>query len=207
MKRSSFTEIILMRHGETPWTAQRRYTGSSDPSLSVRGRKQARALARYLKKNGADVLYSSSLKRARETAAIIGRSLKKRPRTDRRLNEISFGNWEGKTADELLLRKDKRFLAWCRGRPVSAPGGESRRNFRRRVLQALREIQRRYPGKKIGIVSHGGAMRMMLLELLCLPPKAIWSFRMDPASVTVIRLYGKTPQCVRLNDVPRTKAR
>src|SRR3989338_8136528 len=110
------TRLILIRHGETSWTREKRFQGHSNTALSSIGRRQAKALAKEVKKYSPDVLYASDLKRASQTAAVIGRSARLRPRKDRRLREMNFGLWEGKTGKQLAEEGSKIYRDWCRGR-------------------------------------------------------------------------------------------
>ena len=148
--------LILIRHGETHWTSQKRYQGHSDTRLTARGRSQARVLAKSLAAQKIDVLYTSSLGRAKETGSAISRKIGKRPRMDSRLNELSFGRWEGKTAKELARAKDRIFRRWCQGKLIKPPAGESLSSLRKRVSAFLKQIEKRHPGKTVALVSHGG---------------------------------------------------
>ncbi len=88
--------LFLVRHGQTSWTAQRRYQGMSDVPLNAQGIREAKAVARILRRESPQRIFSSALSRARETAHWIARASMLRPVEDERLNEISFGKWEGK---------------------------------------------------------------------------------------------------------------
>ena len=194
------TQLILIRHGETQWTAERRYQGHSDTDLNPAGRAQARALARRLLALKWDILYTSSLNRARQTAEGIAARAGKNPRVDSRLVEFGFGRWEGKTAGEIFKKKDPAFRHWCRGEWVRPPGGEKKETFRKRIAGFLRDVLKRHPGKKVVVVSHGGAIKMMISKLLDLPFRSFWSFRVDPASVSIVHFQGKFTQLIFLND-------
>lgn len=193
------TRLILIRHGETSWTREKRFQGHSNTVLSLVGKRQAKALAKEIKKYSPDVLYASDLKRASETAAIIGRSAKLRPRKDRRIREMNFGLWEGKTGKQLAGEGSKIYRDWCRGRQVSPPKGESFKRISFRTNIFLDEILRKYDGKTIAVVSHGGAIKIMISRALKLPLRSLWSFRLDPASISVIHVYPDFMQVVSLN--------
>lgn len=194
------TELILIRHGETPWTRQRRYQGRSNTSLSPHGLKQARCLGHYLSRYKADLLYVSSLTRALQTAALIQKRIKKKVHTDSRLNELFFGKWEGRSAAELIAAKDPVFRKWCEGRLVTPPGGESLKSLRARTSGFLKDCLRRHCGKTVAVVSHGGPIKTLLFEALKLPARSLWSLRIDPASVTVLNFYPHFTQLVSLNQ-------
>src|SRR5919204_5528893 len=98
------TELLLVRHGETDWNVQQRWQGHQDPPLNALGREQARALAEALAGEGIDAVYTSDLRRARETAEIVAARLgvEVRPLPD--LREIDVGTWSGLTMDEIRTR-------------------------------------------------------------------------------------------------------
>lgn len=193
------TRLILIRHGETAWNRARRYQGRSDIPLAPRGRRQARQMRRFIKNISLDAVYASTLSRAIETAQLVtGR----RPRQDKRLDEIDFGAWEGQNVHALLRNKDKAFLKWSAGIPVVPPGGESLSAVERRVRSFLQTVIKKHPGKTIAVISHSGTLRAVFCALMGLPKKSFWAFRIDPASLAVFDVYGRFAQCLVLNQRP-----
>lgn len=197
------TRLILIRHGETPWTRERRYQGRSDTFLSSHGKKQIRRLAKIIRTLNPRVLYTSTLQRSRQSAAILSKIIRAKPCVDSRLNELSFGRWEGRSAVELIAARDPVFLKWREGRIVTPPGGESLRSLRTRTSRFLKNCLRHHPGKTIAVVSHGGPIKTLLFEALKLPVRTLWSLRIDPASITVLDFYPNFTQLVTLNQTPR----
>ncbi len=194
------TQLLLIRHGQTQWSAEKRFQGRRDTELTARGREEMRRLALRLGGMPVDAFYTSSLKRARESAAILCRGRNVKTRVDSRLNELWFGKWEGQSAEELRRQSDPFFKKWCAGKVLSPPGGESLAALRRRVTDFLREIRKRHAGGKIAVVSHGGIIRMILLEALGLRKCSFWSLRIDAASLSVVCYYPHFAQIARLND-------
>lgn len=194
------TRFILIRHGETTWVREGRYQGSSDIGLTVRGRRQARALAARLRSQKIDFLYTSALKRARQTSRILSREIGKRSLVDSRLNEISFGRWEGKTSRQLLTRKDPAFHRWCSGVYVTPPGGEPLTRFKKRVRNFLEDALHLAKGKTIVVVTHGGIIRMMVTQVMKLK-QPFWRVPVDPASVTTLDFYTRSVRLSTLNDI------
>jgi alpha-ribazole phosphatase len=192
--------LFLIRHGETEWTAEKRYQGRTDIPLSLIGKKQARDVAKRLKALSIDAIYSSPLKRASESAQIVSSINNKKVTHLSGLRELSFGKWEGKTAAELIQMKDAKFLKWSRANWVTPPGGESLAAFRKRIKAAMSEIIRKNKGKRVAIVSHGGAIKMMIFEALKLPLRSLWSFRIDPASISLLTIAPDFAQLTFLND-------
>ena len=194
------TELFLIRHGETPWTRAKRYQGSTDIPLNAKGRHQARATAKRLLARHPDILYTSTLKRSRETGEIIAQAFRKRPCVDPRINEIDFGSWEGKTAKELLRHRDRAFSHWVRGEWVTPTGGETKSAFRKRIAHFLRDVLKHHQGKKIAVVSHGGPIKMIIFELQKLSSLSLWALRVDPCSFSVVDVFPDFSQLVTLND-------
>jgi probable phosphoglycerate mutase len=151
------TTLLLMRHGETDWNAERRWQGHSDPPLNERGREQARELAATL--DGIDVIYASDLARARETAEILGDRLGLEVRLDARLRERSFGAWEGQTWEDLEQRHADALRRWQAGETHGPEDAEPYEDFSRRVESFLEEILQTHPGERVLVVGHGGSIR------------------------------------------------
>ena len=186
------TKLILIRHGQTAWTGQRKYQGSSDTALSEAGIRKMRRLAKEFRKFRTDVLYVSSLERAIQSAQILAKGTRLNPRVDSRLCEMDFGEWEGKTAEKLLRLKDKAFLSWTQKQKwLTPPGGESFFSFRRRVRTFFMDCLKKHPNKTVAVVSHGGVIRLLILEALRFPFKFFFSFRIEPASVSIVSMGAK----------------
>lgn len=192
--------FILIRHGETLWTKEKRYQGSSNTSLTAQGRKQMGRFVAEIAKYQPDVIFSSHLRRSLESAHILCKPLRKRPRIDERLAELGFGVWEGKTANELMADKDPAYMQWFKGKIVTPQGGEPLSSFHRRVRSFIRYCEKNFDGKKIIIVTHGGVIRMFLSEFLRLPHDQLFQFRIDPGSMTIIGKYQYSSQLVLLNS-------
>jgi probable phosphoglycerate mutase len=160
------TRIILIRHGETADTVERRYSGHRQTSLTARGQAQAqRAGAQLARTCRIDALYASPIKRAWETATIIGKAVGCLPRPDPRLREQSFGEAEGLTGDEIAAKMPQVYAASRaeRGPEFCWPGGnESWGEFRARARDAFEEIVAQHAGHTIGIVSHGPVIATVL---------------------------------------------
>jgi broad specificity phosphatase PhoE len=145
------TTILLARHGETDWNRDGRFQGHADPPLNETGRGQARELAEQLASVPVDVVYSSDLARARETAEIVA-DRKRLPLTiDPALREIDVGSWSGLTRTEI----EERFPA------AEEHDGESRAEHLARIVGAVERIARRHAGERVLIVSHGGSLRAL----------------------------------------------
>lgn len=152
--------LVLVRHGQTDWNAEGRWQGQADPPLNEHGKEQARETARHQRELGlaaqySAALYSSDLRRALETAHIIGAETGLAVISDARLREINLGQWQGMLSTQIQAQYPNEFKQWHTS-PLSmrAPGGESIPELAARVLQAVNEMMARHPGQRVGVVSH-----------------------------------------------------
>jgi broad specificity phosphatase PhoE len=154
------TKLLLVRHGETDWNRDGRWQGGSDTRLNDLGRQQARALAEQLD-GEIDVLYSSDLARARETAEIVAAELGLEVRLDPRLRERGFGSWEGLTTIEIEERFVDAHRRWLAGEGAGADDAEAFEDFSARVEDFLSDVLRLHPGEEVLVISHGGSIRVI----------------------------------------------
>ncbi len=183
----------LVRHGQTQWNLQGRIQGHTDVPLAEFGRRNVRAQAKSLAGLTFSAVYASDLSRTVETAQILVNDADVSVQTDPKLREFSYGQWEGLTLEEVQARDQEDFALRFRQRDVdfAAPGGES-------AIQLLQRVRRFYvkaasvhdPEENLLVVTHGGSIRALTLCLLGLPDEHFWRFRVDCASLSVIRNYS-----------------
>jgi probable phosphoglycerate mutase len=151
--------ILIARHGETADNVPpQRFMGSRDTPLNDRGRQQARALAVAVSDAGLAAVWSSQLRRARETGAIAAAGFALEPRVDERLAESHRGRWEGLLVTDIAREEPEAWAAWQRaGAGFRFPGGESLAEHQRRALAAV-ETVREGPLPAL-VVAHGGTIR------------------------------------------------
>ena len=152
------TELLLVRHGETDWNRDRRFQGHADPPLNEAGREQADALAAELAGERIELVYTSDLARARETAEIVAARLGAGVVALRDLREIDVGEWEGLTWPEI----EERYPAGARDWHEHGHGweaGETYDELGHRVVTALRRIAAAHPEQRVLVVGHGGTIR------------------------------------------------
>jgi len=147
--------LLLARHGETDWNREHRVQGQTDVGLNDAGREQAEALSERLADERLDAIVSSDLSRARETAEAVARRHGLEVVTDAALREKDFGSWEGLTDVEIA----ERFPDAARGRWGD---GETTEDVAARVLPAMERIRARHRDGAVLVVSHGGAIRVIL---------------------------------------------
>jgi probable phosphoglycerate mutase len=158
------TRLCLIRHGETTWNAEKRLQGHTDIPLNAKGETQARQMAQALKdaRLTFDVLYTSDLKRAVDTAAALVQLFGVVAKVDSNLRERHFGALQGLSINEApLLRPDIWQAHITRALDHELEGGESIRQFALRIQKVLDRIEEQYPGKTVLMVSHGGTLDMM----------------------------------------------
>lgn len=170
MNAATATRLLLWRHGQTTWNADRRVQGHTDVPLDETGRRQAGAAAARLAPLGADVIVSSDLSRAADTAAALAKITGREVCHDPRLRERAYGEWQGLTMDEIARRWPAGYARWRAGAAVDEAGVESQDDFGKRVGAALREISERHSGRTVVVVTHGGTVRRAITVLLDWPP-------------------------------------
>ena len=159
-------KILLIRHGETDWNAQKRWQGFAQTSLNTRGLQQAGALAGYLGTWPISAIYSSDLIRTVETATPLSQALDVPVQLDERWREIHVGKYQGLSFAEVEERFPDEVVArradiWH----FVNPGGESRRDLQKRVLDAWGAIADSHPGAQVAVFSHAGPIKVMLWSL------------------------------------------
>jgi broad specificity phosphatase PhoE len=162
------TSIVIARHGETDWNREGRFQGHADPPLNALGRLQAEELATLLARIEIAALYTSDLRRAAQTAEIVGARLGLVASPDRELREIDVGSWSGLTGDEIAARFPEAHARWLNGEP-DAHGGETRAAFSTRVVGAIVRVAQAHPGQRIAVVAHGGVIRTVQRHVAGMP--------------------------------------
>ena len=197
------TRLVVVRHGVTEWNREGRFQGHLDPPLSDIGRREADLVAERI---ASDELLrphrvvSSSLARATETAAAIGRASGVPVEPDDRLMEIGQGEWEGRTHAELEVADARRYRAWRDTAGIrQPPGGESIQSAMGRVRAVLDGIARS-EGGTVCLVSHGGTMRVLARVLFELADDRSWALDVDNGSIGVAMLIDGRWRLDRWND-------
>ena len=189
-------EIVLVRHGETDWNRERRMQGHADIPLNETGRAQAAAVAQRFAGQRFDGVVSSDLIRASATASAIGDAVGHTPVLSPDWRELGVGEAEGVQGfsfggriRELMATPDGL------GAPLT-PGGESLIEFRTRLRRAWDALE----GDRLLVVSHGGAIKAILIDLLDLAPERMDAFSLRiNTGVTIVRLHDDRPQITLLN--------
>ncbi|MFI2259126.1 bifunctional RNase H/acid phosphatase [Streptomyces tubercidicus] len=197
--------LVLLRHGETALTPEKRFSGSggTDPELSAAGRRQAEAAATALAARGTiQAVVSSPLRRCRETAEAVAARLGLEVRIEEGLRETDFGAWEGLTFAEVRERFPEDLDAWLgSARVAPTGGGESFAAVARRVAVARDKLLARYAGKTVLLVTHVTPVKTLVRLALGAPPESLFRMELSAASLSAVAYFSDGNASVRLlND-------
>jgi probable phosphoglycerate mutase len=195
------TVTLLLRHGQTPMSVEKRYAGRSDVPLTDVGVAQAAAAAKRLAAAGLDAIVSSPLQRAVRTAEEVAAVTGLPVATDAGFRETDFGVWEGLTFAEVRERWPSEMTAWLADPAVAPPGGESFAEVSERVTVALHRVLDGRIGQRILVVSHVTPIKTLVAAALLAPPPALYRMHLDVAALCEIDWYADGPAVLRsFND-------
>ena len=189
-------KITWIRHGQSTWNAEGKWQGHTDVPLSELGREQATALGRRLDPQRFDAVYSSDLTRSRQTCELA--LPKANMLLDKRLREINFGVYEGKSRDPLTTSEAAAVKTWwVEPYLEKLQGGESMTCLNTRVSEFLAEL----PAEcEVAIFTHGGVIRNALWQVVGVPVQGAWSVQIENTSVTVLEYTSERTLVHRVND-------
>lgn len=191
--------LILIRHGETDYTLNRKYCGHEDIPLNAEGIKQAECLLARLKNLKIDRVYSSDLKRAVQTAKIVFRDRVVFRR--KALREVDFGSFSGLTFEKTKSMYPGIYKMWMQSpKDVKIPKGESLFNLARRVGKCFERVSNQNQKKTVALVTHGGPIRVILLKLLKLNLDKFWDIEQHVAAINIIDFENNAPKILTIND-------
>ncbi len=194
--RTGATVLVLVRHGATALTAERRFSGSTgaDPALVAEGRAQMRAAAPIVGRfaAGADaVLVTSPLRRAQESAAALADRLGLGAASvEPDVREVDFGAWEGLTFAEIAERDPDLLARWRSSADEPAPGGESMAQVHARVRAARERLLAEHEGRVVVVVSHVTPIKMLVADAVGADTAAVHRMELAPAAVSVVAHYA-----------------
>ncbi len=197
--RGAPTRFLLLRHGQTELSVQRRYSGRGNPALTDLGRRQAEAAAQYLaQQGGIAAVITSPLQRAYDTAAAAAKALGLDVSVDEDLIETDFGGWEGLTFGEAAERDPELHRRWLRDTSVEPPDGESFDVVANRVRRAQRRIIAEHSGDTVLVVSHVTPIKTLLRLALDAGQGILYRLHLDLASLSIAEFYPDGVASVRL---------
>jgi ribonuclease H / adenosylcobalamin/alpha-ribazole phosphatase len=195
------TTTVLLRHGQTPMSVQKRYAGRSDVPLTDAGVRQAVAAAKRLASAGLDVIVTSPLRRAVQTAGEVAAATGAPVVADDGFRETDFGAWEGLTFAEVREGWPDEMTAWLADPAVAPPGGESFTEVSERVTAALLRVLAARDRQAVLIVSHVTPIKMLVAKALLAPPSGLFRMHLDVAALSEIDWYADGTAVLRsFND-------
>ena len=200
------TRLWVLRHGQTEMSVQKQFSGLSDPELTSHGREQARRAAAYVagqlaggaggnagagSSAGPVAIYSSPLKRTRQTAEAVAEALVTKPRVHvtEALIEMDFGDWEGRTFAEVMEEFPLEHDACFWDSSAAPSGGESPDDVLARVRPFLRDVARNHPGEDVVLVSHVTPIKSILRHAFCASGALYRTLHLDLAGLSVIEIF------------------
>jgi probable phosphoglycerate mutase len=197
------TTLVLVRHGVTPHTAAKRFSGglrSSNPGLSEEGRAQVRATADWLAPitEGVAAVVSSPVRRTLESAEILAERLGHTVDVEPGFAEMEFGSWDGLTFAEVAERDKGGLDAWLGSLDVAPPGGESFQEVQARVLAGLDRVLEAHAESTVVVVSHVTPIKTLVAHAVDAPLGSVLRMELSPASVTVLSFYPGDQARMRL---------
>jgi len=193
---------LFMRHGETPWNREGRVMGRNPIELDAEGRAQVEAAIPFARLLKPELIITSPLIRARQSAEIIANGVGDVAVTeDPQLAEVQYGRWEGMVYDDLVDDPD---YAKYRVDPLTlpTPGGETIVQVQSRGVEAVRRVIAENPGRRILFVSHGDIIRTVLCKLMGLELEHFRRIRVDNATFSGVQLVGDFAEVKFLNLLP-----
>ena len=195
------TRVILVRHARTTWNDQGKYGGHTDVGLDELGKQQITKVAERLKKYPIKAVYASDLQRAYQTALAIAQIHNLSVEQFGELREINFGQWEGKTYNEIVKEQQELMEAWLKD-PFNTkiPDGETMTEMQKRVAKCLLEIVSKHPEENIVVVTHAGPIWTIISHILEVPLQYYWRIKQSNTAVNIIDFYDKQGIICLLND-------
>ncbi|MFL1377029.1 MULTISPECIES: histidine phosphatase family protein [unclassified Nocardiopsis] len=198
---TSPTRLLLLRHGQTPLSVERRFAGRGDIPLTEAGRAQAAAAARRLADRRVDAIVASPLLRTRRTAEYAAEALGLAVEVDDGFVETDFGLWEGMTFAEAREHDAVAVDRWVSDPQAAPPGGEDFAAVSRRVGAARDALVERHRGRTVLVVTHVTPIKTLVQQALLAPVQALYRMHLDTASLTEVDVYADGPMVMRsFND-------
>ncbi|MCL5986063.1 MAG: histidine phosphatase family protein [Actinobacteria bacterium] len=195
-------QIFFIRHGETDWNREELVQGQKESALSDRGFDQARRLAQRLKKESIQVIYSSPLRRARQTSQEVKKLIGVGINFDDNLKEISLGRWEGLSREDIKREYPLEFEQWLKNpATLKAPDGESWHDVRKRANDFFNMVIVRSLHERILVSSHNGFGKLFMIDFMGMDLSKFWNFNLNNGSLSLLVLHDNgRREMALLND-------
>ncbi|WP_270940780.1 histidine phosphatase family protein [Romboutsia lituseburensis] len=198
--------FYIVRHGQTNWNILGKTQGHGNSDLTKKGEEQALELAEAMLNYPIDLIYSSDLGRAIQTAEIVGQKIGVEVKQTPALREMGFGAWEGLLIEEIKKDHLDTYTTW-RNEPhlVNIEGGETLHIIKERVDNFIKEINEKYDNKHILLVSHSVTVRVMLLSFLNSGMENIYRIKQDNTALNMVEFRDYGPVVLKMNDTSHIK--
>jgi broad specificity phosphatase PhoE/ribonuclease HI len=185
------TTIFLIRHGETPLTPMKKFSGDGplNPQLTETGLAQAERVAAAIAILKPETIIASPLNRTKQTAEAISRATGLPINFDEAWIECSFGIWDGMSIQEVIDEYPNDYQAWVSSTSFAPPEGESYASVSLRIDEALEAIAATYPGQRVAVVTHNGTIKTAAKLAVGGPPESIFHIDVSPCSITTISIW------------------
>jgi probable phosphoglycerate mutase len=192
-------KFILIRHGETAWNKEERFRGRKNIPLNASGILQAKLAADFLGRYKIDLIYSSPMQRALQTANEIRRGRDIEINIDEGIADMDFGQWEGMKVSEVKKKYPELFAIWLSApHQCQIPGGENFQMVLERSLKTVDRIIGLRDVETVLIVTHRVVTMLLLCHYLGLDLARFWDIRQDPTSINIISFKDKDRFCIDL---------
>jgi broad specificity phosphatase PhoE len=201
------TDIILVRHGQTPWNKEKIFRGSKDIPLNDQGREEARLAGEWLKEELIQAAYTSPLSRARDTARAIAGHHGLAVRDLPGLSDLCYGDWEGLPLTEVKERYADLYRQWEQSpHLVRFPGGETLAEVRARAWAAVLSVLVLHPGETVLLAAHRAVNKVLIAAFLGLDDSHFWRLGQDTTAINRFRLADGVWHVMGLNDACHLRA-
>ncbi|NLV88588.1 MAG: histidine phosphatase family protein [Tissierellia bacterium] len=200
------TRLYLIRHGQSEWNILSKVQGQKDARLTDLGREQAKKIGKRLIDEDIDIIYSSDLSRALETAEIISSIINKPVIESREIREINFGLWEGLTLEEIQDKYAEEYLIWMKSPDkLTLEGAETLESLKNRVMPFVDKIITENKNKNIAIVSHSASLKIIILNLLGIGNGFYKNISLRNVSLSIVECRKYNNVLTLLNDTSHLK--
>ena len=209
MESPGATTIVLVRHGHVPGISPKKYRGRIDLELTERGVAEARKTADWIARHRQPLaVYTSPLKRCRDTGAAIATRCNVRTEILPALDDLDYGEWQGRTHEEVAAESPELYECW-RTHPqlMRIPGGESLQELVARAADSFRLVARQHPRGTVVMVGHESVNRALLLQLLDQPLSAFHTIAQDPCAINEICLMSDRAAVMMVNQTAHLETR
>lgn len=195
------TEIILVRHGQTPWNKDKIFRGTVDIPLNDTGREEARLAGEWLKGETLHAAYTSPLSRSRDTAEAIARPHGLAVADLPGLGDLNYGDWQGLPLSEVKVKYADLYRQWeTAPHTVRFPKGETLDEVRARALAGVEEVVQRHPGQVVLLSAHRAVNKVLIAAIIGLDNSHFWRIGQDTTAINRFRRTGPVWEILLVND-------